>query len=53
VVAALRAMGHTVNDAEPIWGNVQTVEWNRATNTLSGASDPRHPEGKGEARAQP
>ncbi|BCT93030.1 gamma-glutamyltranspeptidase [Lysobacter helvus] len=53
VVEALRKMGHTVNDAEPIWGNVQTVEWNRATNTLSGASDPRHPEGKGEARAQP
>jgi gamma-glutamyltranspeptidase/glutathione hydrolase len=46
VVAALQAMGHTVNAAEPTWGNLQTVEWNRRTNTLSGGSDPRSPTGK-------
>ena len=30
------------------WGNLQTVEWDRATNTLSGGSDPRNPVGKAE-----
>jgi len=46
-------MGHTVNAAEPIWGNLQTVEWNRRDGTLSAGSDPRHPEGKGEVRKAP
>lgn len=55
VVAALRAMGHTVNapkDAgdgrrsSDVWGNLQTVEWNRRDNTLHGGSDPRNPVGK-------
>jgi gamma-glutamyltranspeptidase/glutathione hydrolase len=52
-VKALEAMGHTVNAAEPIWGNLQTVEWNRRDGTLSAGSDPRHPEGKGEVRKAP
>ena len=45
-VKALEAMGHTVNAAEPTWGNLQTVQWDRRTNTLSGGSDPRNPVGK-------
>ena len=45
-VQALRAMGHTVNEAEPVWGNLQTVMWDRRDNTVSGGSDPRYPEGK-------
>lgn len=52
-VTALQAMGHTVNAAEPIWGNLQTVQWNRRDGTLSAGSDPRHPEGKGEVRKAP
>jgi gamma-glutamyltranspeptidase/glutathione hydrolase len=55
-VKALRAMGHTVNAAEPTWGNLQTVEWNRRSNTLSGGTDPRNPVGKAEVmdmRLQP
>lgn len=55
VITALRAMGHTVNEpreaadgrrSSDTWGNLQTVEWNRATNTLRGGSDPRNPVGK-------
>jgi gamma-glutamyltranspeptidase/glutathione hydrolase len=47
-VAALQAMGHTVNAAETIWGNLQTVAWDKRTNTLEGGSDPRHPTGRAE-----
>lgn len=53
-VRALQAMGHIVNAAEPTWGNLQTVEWDRRSNTLSGGSDPRNPVGKAEVLdAQP
>jgi gamma-glutamyltranspeptidase/glutathione hydrolase len=52
VVAQLQAMGHTVNAAESTWGNLQTVEWNRRTNTLSGGSDPRSPTGKADVLLQ-
>jgi gamma-glutamyltranspeptidase / glutathione hydrolase len=45
-VKTLRAMGHAVNAGEPAWGNLQTVEWNRRSNTLSGGSDPRDPVGE-------
>ena len=44
-VKALQAMGHVVNAAEPNWGNLQTVEWDKRDNTLSGGSDPRNPVG--------
>jgi gamma-glutamyltranspeptidase/glutathione hydrolase len=44
-VKALQAMGHTVNAGEHPWGNLQTVEWDKRTNTLSGGSDPRNPVG--------
>ena len=51
-VKALRAMGHTVNAGESTWGNLQTVEWNRRTNALSGGSDPRNPVGKADVLQQ-
>lgn len=56
VVAALRAMGHTVDTPEEAaggrrssdsWGNLQTVEWDLKTNTLQTGSDPRNPVGLG------
>ncbi len=55
VVAALRAMGHTVvtpKDAtdgrrsSDAWGNLQTVEWDKRANVLRGGSDPRNPVGR-------
>ena len=51
----LEAMGHHFkvpgNTAQGgrgsshVWGNLQTVEWNKAANTLRGGSDPRNPVG--------
>jgi gamma-glutamyltranspeptidase/glutathione hydrolase len=40
-VAALQAMGHTVNAAERPWGNMQVVVWDRATGAVQAGSDPR------------
>jgi len=51
-VKTLQAMGHVVNAGESTWGNLQTVEWNRHDNTLSGGSDPRNPVGKAEVLLQ-
>ena len=58
---ALRAMGHALElpgdeaaggrGSSHVWGNLQTVHWNRASNTLSGGSDPRNPVGSAEVRA--
>ena len=55
--AALEAMGHHFkvmgNTAQAgrgsshVWGNLQTVEWNKADNVLSTGSDPRNPVGSG------
>ncbi|MDN5780716.1 MAG: gamma-glutamyltransferase [Luteimonas sp.] len=57
VVKGLRAMGHTVDvpDEEAagdggrrsshVWGNLQTVEWDKVTDKLSGGTDPRNPVG--------
>lgn len=45
-VAALQAMGHTINAGESRWGNLQTVSWDKKTNVLSGGTDPRNPVGK-------
>lgn len=54
--AALRAMGHTLelppDEAEGgrgsshVWGNLETVEWDRRNGRLLGGSDPRYPESK-------
>jgi len=45
-VAALQAMGHTVNEGESTWGILQTVEWNKRAGTMAGGTDPRNPVGK-------
>ena len=53
-VQALEAMGHkvvgaggdTLGSSHP-WGNLQTVEWDKRTNTLSAGSDPRNQVGSG------
>jgi gamma-glutamyltranspeptidase/glutathione hydrolase len=61
-VAALRAMGHTVNTPEDAvdgrrssdsWGNLQTVSWDKVSNTLSTGSDPRNPVGLGKVAENP
>ncbi|MEG3193124.1 gamma-glutamyltransferase [Lysobacter sp. D1-1-M9] len=55
VAAKLETMGHTVkrppdtvsgSGSSHTWGNLQTVQWDRVGNTLSGASDPRSPVGE-------
>ena len=58
--AALRAMGHELNlppdeaaggrGSSHVWGNLQTVLWNRVDNTLEGGTDPRND--VGEARVE-
>jgi gamma-glutamyltranspeptidase/glutathione hydrolase len=63
VAQALQAMGHTLElppeEAEGgrgsshVWGNLQTVEWDRTNNTLQGGSDPRNSVGKAAVLAQP
>lgn len=55
-VAALKAMGHALEEpadeaeggrgSSHVWGNLQTVEWDRKANVLRGGSDPRNPVGK-------
>ncbi|MFC0678946.1 gamma-glutamyltransferase [Lysobacter korlensis] len=45
VIAALKAMGHTVNAGESTWGNLQTVAWDKASGELTGGTDPRNPVG--------
>ena len=52
-VAALQAMGHTVNAGESTWGNLQTVVWNKQANTLEGGTDPRNPVGTAAVIALP
>ena len=52
-VKALEAMGHKVNAAEQPWGNLQTVAWDKAGNTLEGGTDPRNPMGKADVMAAP
>jgi gamma-glutamyltranspeptidase/glutathione hydrolase len=61
--AKLRAMGHTLElppaEAEGgrgsshVWGNLETVEWDRLNSKLLGGSDPRYPESKAAVLAQP
>ena len=57
VATALQAMGHALKlpadeaaggrGSSHVWGNLQTVEWDRRTNTLRAGSDPRSNVGKG------
>lgn len=65
VVAGLRAMGHEVDVPDEqagessgrrsshVWGNLQTVEWDKATNTMQGGTDPRNPVGEAKAQLSP
>ncbi|MGE8234007.1 MAG: gamma-glutamyltransferase [Stenotrophomonas sp.] len=60
VARQLQAMGHKVElpgdsaeggrGSSHVWGNLQTVEWDRRSNVLSGGSDPRNPVGSAEVR---
>ncbi|MGY1424301.1 gamma-glutamyltransferase [Lysobacter sp. A289] len=49
-IKGLRAMGHTVNTGEGTWGNLQTVAWDKQTDTLDGGTDPRNPVGSAEVQ---
>lgn len=59
----LQAMGHRVDlppaeveggrGSSHVWGNLQTVEWDRRSNRLLGGSDPRAAEGKADVLVQP
>lgn len=59
----LQAMGHAIDlppdeavggrGSSHVWGNLQTVEWDRRSNQLMGGSDPRYPEGKAEIVVTP
>ena len=63
VAKALEAMGHEVDlpgdeasggrGSSHVWGNLQTVAWDRARNELSAASDPRSPVGGAKVVATP
>jgi len=55
VAASLRTMGHQLNLPEDkvsgrasshVWGNMQTVMWDKRSGVLSGGSDPRNPVGE-------
>ncbi len=45
-VAALEAMGHTVEVSSRRWGNMHGVLWNQETGAVSAGSDPRSDAGK-------
>ncbi|MBB5864918.1 gamma-glutamyltransferase [Xanthomonas sp. 3058] len=57
---ALEAMGHALKlpgdtaaggrGSSHVWGNFQTVEWDKRSNVLSGGSDPRNPVGKAQVQ---
>ena len=57
---ALRAMGHELKGGDEAglgsshrWGNLQTVEWDKRTDTLATGSDPRNPVGSGQVELAP
>ncbi|MEX2479923.1 MAG: gamma-glutamyltransferase [Gammaproteobacteria bacterium] len=41
LAAALRAMGHTLNEVSRNYGNMQAILWDRETGRVEAASDPR------------
>lgn len=59
-IKQLQAMGHKIDlpgdsaeggrGSSHVWGNLQTVEWDRRSNTLFGGSDPRNPVGSAEVK---
>ena len=44
-IQALEAMGHAVEE-DGTWGVLNTVSWDKQSNTLSGGADPRNPVGR-------
>lgn len=50
-IRALQERGHTVNDGERPWGNMHVVVWDRRTNEVTGAADPRSPVGSARVEA--
>jgi len=49
-IAALEERGHTVSVRDRPWGNMHAVMWDRLTNTLSAAHDPRLESGGADVR---
>ncbi|QNR96134.1 gamma-glutamyltransferase [Stenotrophomonas sp. 169] len=59
-IKQLQAMGHKIDlpgdsaaggrGSSHVWGNLQTVEWDRRSNTLYGGSDPRNPVGSAQVK---
>ncbi len=49
-ITALRRMGYTVNAGEQHWGFMNAVIWDRRTNALDAASDPRGDSGLGKVQ---
>jgi gamma-glutamyltranspeptidase/glutathione hydrolase len=59
---ALQAMGHALKlpgdtaeggrGSSHVWGNLQTVEWDKRSNVLTGGSDPRNPVGKAQVQLE-
>ncbi|MDE2406865.1 MAG: gamma-glutamyltransferase [Xanthomonadaceae bacterium] len=60
---ALQAMGHAIDlppaqaeggrGSSHVWGNLQTVEWDKRSNRLQGGTDPRNEVGKADVITQP
>ncbi len=50
-IKSLQDRGHTINDGERPWGNMHVVVWDRRSNTLSGAADPRSAVGSARVEA--
>jgi gamma-glutamyltranspeptidase/glutathione hydrolase len=40
-LAQLRAMGHTLNEGDRRWGNMEVITWDYASGKVQAASDPR------------
>lgn len=49
-IKTLQGMGYTVNAGEGTWGFMNVVIWNRKTNALQAASDPRGDSGLGKVQ---
>lgn len=62
-IKQLQAMGHKIDlpgevaaggrGSSHVWGNLQTVEWDRKANKLFGGSDPRNPVGSAQVVPAP
>jgi len=50
IAEGLRKLGHDVKQLDRTWGNMHAVMWDRGSNTLEAASDPRTSVGYAEVR---